>query len=397
MTKDERVNKINETLSRLAESTIKADELKARLASGKKLRIKYGVDVTAPFLHIGHAVNLWAMRAFQESGHKVVFLIGDFTTKIGDPTGRNEARKEIPDKDIKRGTELFKKQVSKILLTNSGVFEVRKNSEWYNKMKLTDFIKILKEFTHSRLIQRDMFQQRIASQSEIYMHELIYPILQGHDSVMIKSDITIIGSDQLFNEMIGRDLQEKAGQKPQIIITTKITPGTSGGPKQSKSLGNYIAIDDSPSDKFGKIMSIPDDQIVQYMEVYTEMSMTDIKQSEEAIKESGGNIMGQKKRLAYELVKVYHGEKQAENEKKYFEETFQKGKLPSEAPEIYPHALLDLSELPKFDVSRNGLRRLILQGAVEFNGKKITDAKYVFKERGILKIGKKKFFKVVPK
>lgn len=397
MPKDDGIKEIRQILSRLAESIIKEGELKARLASGKKLRIKYGVDVTAPFLHIGHAVNLWMMRVFQENGHKVVFLIGDFTTKIGDPTGRGEVRKEISDKDIQHGAELFKKQVSKILLTNDEVFEIRKNSDWYGKMGFADFVKILKLFTHSRLIQRDMFQQRINNQNEIYMHELIYPILQGYDSVMTESDLTIIGSDQLFNELIGRDLQEKHGQKPQIIITTKITPGISGGPKQSKSLGNYIAIDDSPRDKFGKIMSIPDNQIIQYMEVYTAMPMAEIKKANQAISERDGNIIEQKKRLAFELVKVYHGDKQAESEKKYFEETFQKKKPPTDAPEIYPHALLDLSELPKFDVSRNELRRLVFRGAIEFNGQKITYAKYVFKERGILKIGKKRFFKVVPK
>ena len=397
MADSDKTKRIKEIIARNADSILKEEELEERLGSGKKLRIKYGVDVTAPFLHIGHAVNLWTMRVFQELGHKVVFLIGDFTTKIGDPTDRSEARKIISNQDIERGAKAFIRQVSKILITDKNVFEIQRNSTWYKKMKLSDFIKLLGGFTHSRLIERDMFQKRIGAGREVYMHEMIYPILQGYDSVMVKSDMTIIGSDQLFNEIIGRDLQERAGQKPQIIITTKITPGIHGGPKQSKSLGNYIAIDDSPKEKFGKIMSIPDELIVQYLEIYTSMPLDEIEKEKQYAADRGMTQMDLKKRLAYELVKIYHGKKQAENEKTYFEETFQKRKNPDEAFEVCLHALLDLSELPESKISKSELRRLAKQGAVEFNGKKIEDASFVFKEAGVLKIGKKKFFKVVPR
>ena len=397
MTGIDKIKPIGETITRYSDSILKKEELEERLKSGKKLRIKYGVDVTAPFLHIGHAVNLWAMRTFQKLGHKVIFLIGDFTTKIGDPTGRSETRVKIPDSEIKRGASAFIAQVSKILSTDKKVFEVRRNSEWYAKMKLSDFVTLLEGITHSRLIGRDMFQKRIGAGHEIYMHEMIYPILQGYDSVMVKSDMTIIGSDQLFNEIMGRDLQERAGQSPQIIITTKITPGIRGGPKQSKSLGNYIAIDDNPREKFGKAMSIPDNLIDQYLRVYTTMPLDEIEKEKQYAADRGMTNMDLKKRLAYELVKIYHGEKQAEKEKTYFEETFQKGKPPAEAPEISPRAILDVSGLSELRLSKNELRRLIKQGAVEFNAKKIDDANFVFKERGTLKIGKKKFFRVVPR
>src|SRR3989338_9449275 len=201
--------RIDDLFRRTVEDVVRKDEIEERLASGQKLRIKYGVDVTAPFLHLGHAVNLWLMRAFQEGGHKVVFLIGDFTTKIGDPTGRNEKRPRVSDNDIKKSAKEFIKQVSKILLTDKNVFEIRKNSEWYSKMGAGGLVELMSLFTNAQLIERDMFQKRIREGKEVYEHELIYPLLQGYDSVILKSDMTIIGSDQLFNEMRGRDLQEK--------------------------------------------------------------------------------------------------------------------------------------------------------------------------------------------
>lgn len=397
MNKKGGIKNTEEAIARYTDSVIGPEELKKALKSGKTLRIKYGVDVTAPFLHIGHAVNLWLMRVFQENGHKVVLLIGDFTTKIGDPTGRNETRKEVSDTEITSGTKAFIKQVSKILLTDKSVFEVRSNSEWYKKMTLPDFLGLLKGITHSRLIERDMFQKRISGGNEIYMHELIYPVLQGYDSVMVRSDMTIIGSDQLFNEMIGRNLQERFGQNPQIIITTKITPGIHGGPKQSKSLGNYIAIDDSPREKYGKIMSIPDNLITQYLEVYTTVPGDDIGEGK---KNADNGILSKiefKKLLAREIVKRYHGDKAAEIEKDYFENTFQKKELPSEAPEISIKKLLDLSEVASPVLSKSELRRLVSQNAVEFNGKIISDAGFEFVERGVLRIGKKLFFRVIRK
>lgn len=397
MNKKGGIKNIEEALARYADLIIKPEELKEALKSDKVLRIKYGVDVTAPFLHIGHAVNLWLMRIFQENGHKVVLLVGDFTTKIGDPTGRNETRKEVSDAEIASGAKAFIKQVSEILLTDKSVFEVRLNSEWYKKVTLLGFVKLLKGITHSRLIERDMFQKRISDGNEIYMHELIYPVFQGYDSVMVKSDLTIIGSDQLFNEMLGRNLQERFGQNPQIIITTKITPGIHGGPKQSKSLGNYIAIDDSPREKYGKTMSIPDNLITQYFEVYTALPFDEIREGEKNADNGTLPRIEFKKLLAREIVKRYHGDKAAEIEKDYFESAFQKKELPAEAPEISIKKLLDLSGVASPVLSKSELRRLVSQNAVEFNGKIISDANFEFIEPGILRIGKKLFFRVIQK
>lgn len=227
------------TLQRTAADVITAEDLRSRLASGRQLRIKYGVDVTAPFLHIGHAVNLWAMREMQQAGHKVVLFIGDFTTRIGDPTGRSASRPVIPAEQIERDAEAFVAQAGRVLLTDPAVFEVRRNSEWWAPMPLATFLSLLSEVTHARLIQRDMFQARIAAGAEIRMHELLYPILQGYDSCELDSDLTIVGTDQHFNELMGRLLAERLGGRPQAVITTEVTPGIDGRAKQGKSLGNY--------------------------------------------------------------------------------------------------------------------------------------------------------------
>ena len=204
-----------DALARTTDQIVSLDELRSRLAGGRSLRIKYGVDVTAPFLHIGHAVNLWMMRHLQDGGHKVIFLIGDFTTRIGDPTGRNQSRRVIAQDQIEANARAFIEQVGMVLRTDPEVFEVRRNSEWYEPMPLGRFFDLLSMLTYQRLIQRDMFQKRIAAGREIFLHEMLYPVLQGYDSVMLQADLTIVGTDQLFNEMMGRFYQERTSQPPQ--------------------------------------------------------------------------------------------------------------------------------------------------------------------------------------
>lgn len=388
-------------LSRIIDEIYSLNELRDMLNSGRPLRIKYGVDVTAPFLHIGHAVNLWAMRHFQEHGHIVVFLLGDFTTRIGDPTGKSKAREVPTEKEIKRNAEEFIKQVGQILLTSPDVFEIRRNSEWYEDMPLSEFLSLLSMVTHARLIQRDMFQKRINNNDEIFVHELLYPVLQGYDSKMLNSDLTIVGTDQLFNELMGRFYQEKFGQQPQVVATTLITPGTDGKEKQSKSLGNYIALADSARDKFGKVMSIPDSLIVSYLEVYTEVSQTRINELQEGIAAGSLNPMIAKKELAEAIVARYHGPTIAIAERRWFEDVFSKGNLPSDIPEIAvvgTDSLLDLLKkcLPK--QSNSQLRRLVEQGAVRLNNEKASSESIYetpnVEDGHIIQIGKKKWFKI---
>ncbi|QQG45920.1 MAG: tyrosine--tRNA ligase [Candidatus Niyogibacteria bacterium] len=390
-------SKLNEKISRLSEEIITEKELEGRLKSGQKLRIKYGVDVTSPFLHLGHAVNLWLMRAFQEEGHKIVFLVGDFTTRIGDPTGRNEKRPKISEADIKRGAKEFIKQVSRILLTDKKVFEIRKNSEWYSKMKTEKLLELMSLVTNAQLIKRDMFQKRIKEGKDIFENELIYPILQGYDSIMLESDLTVIGSDQLFNEMMGRDLQQKFGQSPQVIITTKITPGIRGGEKQSKSLGNYIGLLDSAREKFGKIMSIPDDLIIQYFEVYSDTALVRIREIERGLQGKKINPKDAKMELAEAVVLKYHSADESKDAKNFFVETFQKKNLPQDATTV----IVKKGEMIKDVLARSGLvsskseaSRLIKAGAVEIDGAIVKDIGAKFERGGIMRAGKKRFVKI---
>lgn len=389
-----------EVITRAVDTIITREELGKLLVSGKQLRIKYGVDVTASTLHIGHAVNLWKMRELQDAGHKVVFLIGDFTTRIGDPTGRTESRKKIEIKNSNAWAKQFISQVGQILRTEKKVFEVRKNSEWYAKMNATRLLELLSLFTHARLIERDMFQKRIEMQKEIGVQELIYPVLQGYDSVMVRSDLTIIGSDQLFNETIGRTLQEKFGQRPQVLMTTSITPGLDGGPKMSKSVGNYIGLSDSPEDKFGKAMRILDALIIPYLEVYTSVSRAAIAEEKEKLAR-GENPMESKLFFAESLTARYHGTKIAQRAREKFLQMFSRGETPSDMPEI--HMKYGVCNSVEFLMqaglapSKSEARRLIAQGAVEIDGKILLpkNRELYIKKGMIVKVGKRKFVRVV--
>lgn len=383
--------KIEDILTRNVEEIIDKERLVSLLKSGKQLRIKYGVDVTNPLLHLGHAVNLWKMREFQELGHKVVFLIGDFTTLIGDPTGKSETRPLISKRQIEKDAKKYLFQAHKILLKDPQVFEVRRNSEWYNKMKLDEFLRLASFVTNAQLIKRDMFQKRIKEGKEIHQHEIVYPILQGYDSVMLNSDLTIIGSDQLFNELMGRFYQEKFGQKPQAIVTTVITPGIYGTEKQSKSIGNYIAILDSPKEKFGKIMSIPDSLITQYFKVYTKLSLKEIEKNKNLLPREA------KSRLAREIVSLYHGKKEAKTAEQEFNRVFTEKKLPSKISQAKiqkgDYLLPELLFKFKLATSKGEAKRLIEQGAVEINNQVVKDWKTTFKleKSVVLKVGKRRF------
>lgn len=386
-------------LKRSVDKYFSIEELRLKLKKGKPLLIKYGVDVTAPFLHIGHAVNLWIMRHFQECGHKVIFLIGDFTTKIGDPTGKSKKRELIPIAEIKKNAKEFIKQVSKVLLTDREVFEIKYNGSWYDKMELSKFLSLSSMVTYSRLIQRDMFQRRIEEKREIFIHEMLYPILQGYDSVELKSDLTIVGSDQLFNELMGRFYQERFGQEPQVVMTTKITPGTDGVEKQSKSLGNYIALEDSPRDKFGKVMSLPDSLIVDYLKVYTLVDLKEIDEMERSMKDGSLNPMEAKKLLAWSLVSRYHGDKVAKAEREWFKEAFSKREVPKDIPKIKVESgdtLLVVLKKCMPDRSNSFIRRLIGEGAVRLNQEKLSDeGVFDVKPHDVLKVGKKLWFELI--
>lgn len=397
-----KIEQLSAIFARTTEEIFSTKELEEMLQQGKQLRIKYGVDVTAPYLHIGHAVNLWMMRELQDLGHKVIFLIGDFTTQIGDPTGKNKTRPVISKEDIERNTSEFIEQVKMVLrFDDPNLLEIRKNSEWYESMESSKLLKLMSLVTHSRLISRDMFQKRIADSTDIYMHELIYPILQGYDSVILESDLTIIGSDQLFNEMMGRFFQEKFGQRQQVIITTKITSGIDGAAKQSKSLNNYIGLGHSPRDKFGRVMRLPDSLIPIFFEVYTEVPEPKLKVFAEMTK---SGPLEAKKQLAMEIIKRYHGDEVAKKEREWFDNTFSRREVPADAPTITLASgkmqalaiLLQFFAEQKSRKSNREVRQLFLQGGVTLNGRKICDPMEILSlvDGDAFQTGKRNWFRV---
>jgi tyrosyl-tRNA synthetase len=396
------VQEVIDSFARATEEIFSLEELRRLLSSGKQLKMKFGLDVTAPDLHIGHAVNLWMYRRLQELGHKISFLIGDFTTQIGDPTGKNKTRPIIPLEEIKENAEAFIKQAMMVLHDDPDLVEVRRNAEWYDKFLAKELLSLMSMVTHDRLMAREMFRKRAEEGKEIYEHELIYPILQGYDSVMLEADLTIIGSDQLYNEMMGRFFQEKFGQSPQVIITTKITPGIDGKEKQSKSLGNYIGLSHSPRDKFGRVMSIPDNLVIDYFRVYTEVPLEKVSEMEQSF---SADPMRFKLELAREIVKRYHGEEIAEKELKWFQRTFSRRQIPQDAPKVS----IGASSATLFQIIRecftieertnSQLRRLIDQGAVKINNETIKDSEklILLPADGVnLKAGKRIWFKVLP-
>lgn len=385
-----------EFFSRTTEEVFSMEEFKKKLESGKQLKIKYGVDVTAPTLHIGHAVNLWMLRAMQDMGHKIQFLIGDFTTQIGDPTGKSKTRPMISKEEIDSNTETFINSVKSVLrFDDPNLIEIRRNSEWYDKIGVAEFLKLLSLVTHSKLISRDMFKKRIKESQDIYMHEMLYPVLQGYDSVMLESDLTIVGTDQLFNEMLGRTYQEKFGQSPQVVITTKLTPGIDGKEKQSKSIGNYIGLAHSPKDKFGRAMSIPDNLIIPYLEVYTTVPLDEIKILKKNLSK---DPMSAKKYLAEKIVERYHGSEVASQERKWFEDTFSSKNVPDDIKVIEDSSLTTVFDAMllyfKNEKTNSDIRRLFSQNAVSQNGNKITDIKTFVFDGDLIKVGKRDWFKV---
>ncbi|NIK61748.1 tyrosine--tRNA ligase [Kribbella shirazensis] len=371
------MNAVIDRLRRTTDTVVGEDDLRERLDSGRPLRIKYGVDCTAPDLHLGHAVNLWMMRQLQDLGHRVVFLLGDLTTRVGDPTGRSETRPVLTPAQIDANAASFLDQVSLVLRTDADVFEVRRNSEWYDVMPVAELLGLFAQVTQAQLMSRDMFRERVAAGREIAVHELVYPVLQGYDSCAMESDLTIVGSDQLFNEQLGRHFQQRLGAPPQVVLTTTITPGIDGRAKQSKSLNNYIGLTDSPRDKFGKLMSIPDSLVEPYARVYTELPLDDVAALGDAASTGGPAARDAKLRLAAAVVTRYHGAGAARTELAAFRRTFTDRAVPEDIPELAVPAsvrtVLDLLRAINPSASNSSLRRLISQGAVTVDGIRCQD------------------------
>lgn len=390
--------KINDFLERgVKEVTIRESVLR-KLSSGRVLRIKHGVDPSGQDLHLGHASVYLKLRDLQDLGHKIVFLIGGFTGRFGDPTEKLEARSLKSKEEAEANARDYVNQISKIL--NAQELELRVNSEWYDKMSAEELIKLLAHFTVDQVLARDMFQERKNKKLPVWLHETVYPILQGYDSVMLKSDLTVIGADQIFNENFGRELQKKYGQEPQDIVAIGILVGLDGEKKMGKSLNNYISINEPAREQFGKIMSLPDSAIVDYFTLATRVDLKEVKEMEAALKNNSVNPRDLKLKLAQEIVGFYHSPKEAAKETENFVKTFSQRILPEEIIEIIVNArelkLLDLIMETGLTGSKSEARRLIADGAVDVDGAVKNSPDELINIGGgvIIKIGKHRFIKI---
>ncbi len=379
---------------------IPEEELKQKLYKSIKnkrpLKIKLGLDPTAPDIHLGHTVVLNKLRQFQDLGHEVHLIIGDYTGRIGDPSGKSETRKPLTEKEIKINAATYEEQIFKILDKKSTIIHF--NSNWLMKLNLTDALNLAGKYTVARMLEREDFSTRYRDGLPISILEFMYPLLQGYDSVELAADIEMGGTDQKFNLLVGRNLQKEYGQEPQVALTMPILEGTDGVQKMSKSLGNYIGIDEEPYEMFGKTMSIPDDLIIRYFELTTRIPLAEIDDMKKTMATGELNPRDAKVRLAKEIITMYHSAVEADKAEAKFELVFSQGNIPDDVPKVS----IDESEvwLPKFLLEQGLLpstsegRRMIKQGAVKVNGEKYNEENISLINDMVIQVGKRKFIKV---
>jgi len=390
-------SKIKEILTRGVVEVLVKNDLSEKLESGRKLRIKLGIDPSGKDLHIGHMVVIKKLKEFQDLGHQIVLLFGNFTGQIGDPTGKMEGRAIKSKQELEKNSEKYLDQV-KIFLDIDKV-EVRWNADWLEKLNFVDVVKLASCFTVAQMMERDMFQDRVKKNIPISMHEFMYPLMQGYDSVALNADLELGGTDQTFNLLAGRVIQKAYRQVPQDILTVPILEGLDGIKKMGKSENNYIAVDDEPKNMFGKVMSIPDNLILKYFELATNVPLEEIKIFEKALKE-GENPMDIKKTLGKEIVKIYHSREDAITAEAAFVNQFSKNELPEDIEEKTIDAkeinLVELIVNEKLAPSKSEARRLIEQGGVKINQEKVIDVNHTLDlhNEKLLQVGKRKFLKV---
>jgi tyrosyl-tRNA synthetase len=401
---------INEQIKIISKGTaeiIDQEELKQKLIkaqeSNRQLIVKLGLDPTAPDIHLGHTVVLRKARQIQDLGHKVIIIIGDFTGMIGDPTGRSKTRKELTSEEVLINAETYKKQIFKIL--DPDKTEVKFNSEWLSKLNFKDVIGLASKYTVTRMLEREDFKNRFKAQQSIAIHEFMYPLMQGYDSIAVKSDIELGGTDQRFNILMGRTLQKEYYEDKQIAIFMPLLEGIDGIEKMSKSLENYIGIDENCNEMYRKAMSIPDQLIIKYYELVTDIHPNEIEEIKQELECKKNNPRDIKMRLAKDIVKLYHGEVSAKDAEEYFKVVFQKKSIPDDIKEleiIKDSMINEQSTIFKIIIdidcakSNREARRLVEQGAVKLNGEKITLDKIIdIKDGDIIQCGKRNFVKII--
>jgi tyrosyl-tRNA synthetase len=379
------------------------DDFVKALKSGKALRLKMGFDPSAPDLTIGHAVGLRKLRQLQEFGHTVVIIVGDWTAQIGDPSGESKTRPMLSAEQVTANAETYLAQFFKII--DREKTEVRRQSEWFGDFGLAEVVRLAARFTVAQMLERADFAERYQRQQPIGVHELLYPLLQGYDSVAVEADVEFGGTDQKFNLLVGRELQVEAGQKPQSVFTVPLLVGTDGEVKMGKSVGNYVAVDDPPNEMYGKLMSIPDHLIGDYFEYLTDVPDEEIAVIREMVEKRIGNPMEAKKRLAHELVVQFHDATAADEAQKFFESTFSKGELPDDVPEgrVSFDAITEdgtvriptlLIELGMTESVSDG-SRLFKQGAVEVDGEVAKELRITPRDGMIIRVGKHRFVRLL--
>jgi tyrosyl-tRNA synthetase len=404
---DERYSRVGmnaqtmEQLKHLSRGTVEiftqaelAERLEEAARTGRQMRIKLGLDPTSPDIHLGHTVVLRKMRQFQDLGHQAVLIIGDYTARIGDPTGQNTTRPMLSPQQIERNARTYFEQAAKILDTDGRKLEVRHNSEWLADLRLADVIRLAGNMTVARMLERDTFAIRYKKGEPIGVHEFLYPLMQGYDSVMIRSDVELGGTDQTFNNLVGRDLQRTNDQPPQIVITTPILVGLDGKEKMSKSRGNYVGVTDDPNDMFGKIMSISDDLMANYYTLLTDQPLARIAELTDPDKTHPKEA---KVLLGKTIVAQLHGAAAAEAAAAEFERVFARGQLPDEIPEVplpaVPITVKSLLTTCKLVETGGEAKRLCAQGGVTINGQKATDpnAELTPRDGVVVQVGKRRF------
>jgi len=398
------INEQLEVIKKGVEELIAEEELVRKLErslrTGQPLRIKQGFDPTAPDIHLGHTVGIRKLRQFQELGHTIVLIIGDYTGLVGDPSGKSETRPRLDYATVKKNAATYEKQFFKIL--DRKKTEVHYNGEWFATMKFDEIMNLAAKFTIARILERDDFTKRYQAGNPISLHEFFYPLMQGYDSVAIRSDVELGATEQKFNLLTARDVQREYGQEPQVIITLPVLEGIDGGQRMSKSLGNYIGIDDQPEEMFGKVMSIPDRLILKYFTLVTDCTLTEIESIAQRLADPGSNPMTLKKDLAHTLVRMYHSEAQAIEAQQHFERVFSRRELPDAIETITvrlagPLPLVKLLTENKIVASNGEAKRLIQQGGIRINDLKISDLNHNLSARGefIVKVGKRRFVKFI--
>ena len=390
-----------EILKRNVVDLVSEEELLERLKEGRPLRVKLGVDPSRPDLHLGHAVVLRKLRQFQDLGHRVVLIIGDFTARIGDPSGRSVTRPMLTKEEVLENAKTYQEQAFKIL--DPEKTELRFNGEWLDKMTFADVIILASKYTVARMLERDDFEKRYKEGIPIAISEFLYPLAQAYDSVAIEADIEMGGTDQYFNLIVGRKIQEEFGQRPQIVMTMPIIEGIDGKLKMSKSYNNYVAFTDPPDEMYGKLMAIPDHLIIKYMRLLTDIAEEEIEEYEKGMREKSINPRDVKMKLAFEITKFFHGEDKAKEAQDRFIKVFREKEVPEDIPEYE----FEEEEIPIVDLllsvgaasSRSEAKRLINQGGVYVNGERVKDFREILRlgKEIVLKVGKRRFYKILSK